>query len=265
MFLRWLSVALILASTNAAAVTPSTTTPHSSLPASASRSVVANDRGTVQLPLVVSVKAMPEPTQQEREYRDAERREKSDSDWWLVKLTGALAIATVALAIVTAFLWAATRRLVIDAKDTSKMQLRAYVSVDTEHMVDSSGNTIPNRHGFLIKNHGNTPAHDLEHWTLIGVSDFPLKHKLEAPDENRLIVKTVVHPGNDRLVITDLALLSEEMTAIEAGTHAWYAWGCARYFDVFGEPHSTNFCFFVDKDALALQRWAHYKDGNEAT
>ena len=258
----WLALILCTASGPHAA-TPAS--PKASPPTLTEHQTIATPRGIENAPLVVSVKAWPEPSQSELEDRAAERKEKADSDWWLIKLTGALAIATVALVVVTAFLWIATRRLVIDAKESSQRQLRAYVSVDTEHMTDPHGNTIPDRHGFVVKNHGQTPAHVLEHWTQLCVSEFPLTQSLAAPSADRLIVKTVVHPGNDRLIIEDMPLHPEELAAIESGTHAWYAWGCVTYTDVFGEPHSTQFCFFVNKEALALQRWAHYKDGNEAT
>ncbi len=255
-----LTISLASAAHGATPASPKASEPHS-----ASQQATPPRSGTESDPLVVNVKTLPQPSQAELEDRAAERKEKTDSDWWLIKLTGGLVVATIALAIVTTFLWIATRRLVIDAKESSQRQLRAYVSVDTEHMTDSAGNTIPNRHGFVITNHGQTPAHELEHWTQLGVSEFPLKQGLGEPGQDRLIVKTVVHPGNDRLIIEDMPLLPEELVAIEAGTHAWYAWGCVNYTDVFGQGHSTKFCFFVNKDALVMQRWAHYKEGNEAT
>ena len=236
-----------------------------SAPSSSTSRTDSPQLGTEFMPLVVTVKTLSEPSQVELAQRAAEGKEKSESDSALVKLTGAIAIATTALVVATAFLWAATRRLVLDTKEHSERQLRAYISVDTEHMTDPGGETVPNRHGFVIKNHGQTPAQALEHWTQIGVSEFPRKRDFESPKDNRLVIKTVVHSGNDRFIIVDLSLLREELAAIEAGTHALYAWGCVNYADVFGKWHATNFCFFINKDAVALQRWAHYKYGNDAT
>lgn len=172
--------------------------------------------------------------------------------------TGLLVVVTAVLAIYTYKLWAA-------AKVTAQRQLRAYLSVDTENIVDENGKVIPNRYGFIIKNHGQTPAHKMEHWTQLDVCKFPLVEELEKPNKDRLIIQTVLHPGNDRFIIGDFFLDQKEFDAIRAGTHAWYAWGCVNYEDCFGEPHWTKFCFFIDNDALKMQRWAHYKTGNDAT
>ena len=51
-------------------------------------------------------------------------------EWWLVYLTAALAITTLALAAFTALLWKSTGNLVKGAEDTAKRQLRAYVWIE---------------------------------------------------------------------------------------------------------------------------------------
>jgi hypothetical protein len=80
-----------------------------------------DNRGTDEAPLVVKVIEAPK-TEAQATLEQQERDDKSASDWWLVKLTGALVVVTGLLAIFTALLYAATAKLAKDAKETGTEQ-----------------------------------------------------------------------------------------------------------------------------------------------
>ncbi len=146
----------------------------------------AEERGTKEVPLVVEVAPSKEARKQTDE--DAkERKSKASSDWWLIVLTGVLALATIALVVVTGgivwFAWRQARdmkdsiahaetaaKAAIDsagvAKDTLIASNRAWIEPIVEKADDS---LILNKHGasYAIKitftNTGNIPATNISY------------------------------------------------------------------------------------------------------
>lgn len=222
-------------------------------------------RGTEKAPFVVRVQAVPPPTEEERREKAEERHDKADSDWWLVKLTAALAVATIALVFATGLLWRSTKKLVTEAEDTAKRQLRAYVSTDTEVVtIDGALPKVPT-HGIILRNHGQTPANQITHWTRLLVAEFPLKEPLDRSEPVDVVIKSVLHPGADRHIVAEKDLTDDEFGAIMKDGYALYFWGDVKYIDVFNNPQSTRFTYFLDRGAFKIGKWAHYKDGNDST
>ena len=180
--------------------------------------------------------------------------------------TALLVLVTFGLAIYTAKLWGATGALAKGADETARRQLRAYVAVDTEQVRNAHGTPKLNIIGLAIKNCGQTPAHKLSHWTQSGVVEFPLQGLLpppNIPDSTR--VKTILHPGMHRMILLPFSLTDESKAQILSGKFAFYVWGEVTYLDAFNEPRKTRYCFFLNDDAIAHNRMAHYESGNDAT
>ncbi len=72
-----------------------------------------------------------------------------------------IGIATFFLALITAFLWDATRDLVHGAEKTAERQLRAYVHLDKCEVVVTPDGTI--RQFISLRNFLQTPAHKYSH------------------------------------------------------------------------------------------------------
>lgn len=176
------------------------------------------------------------------------------------------AIATVFIAVYTIVLAVATRKLVVDNEESAKRQLRAYISVDTKDVLTPAGVADQTRVGIIICNCGQTPAHDLSIWMSIGVGAYPLNKEPPPPPKPHVKVKTVLHPGKDRMAAIACPILSEAVrNEVISGAKAIYLWGNITYKDVFGDDQVTSFVFFMCGEAVGMGRWAHYPEGNKAT
>ena len=115
--------------------------------------------GTEQRPLFVNVI----PTQKSAEESKAEEQERDKkilNDKIITWSTAFLAVVTAILAIFTAFLWGATRKLVVGANDTAERQLRAYINIaegKVMNFIDPENGTFH----IIFKNFGQTPAHNV--------------------------------------------------------------------------------------------------------
>lgn len=225
-----------------------------------------NQRGTEQSPLFVNIKTVPEFTQIERNEKAAEKYEKSQSDWWLIKLTGALVGVTLLLVVVTGFLWSTTKRLVQGAEDTAKRQLRAYISAEPTAARDAEGKAIDNVVAVYFKNTGQTPARKFKQWTVCKFDKFPRETGFDERPQDITYSETIIHPDGDRWIIPTLPDMTDKIkTSLASGKYAIYIFGEGTYEDVFGAPHVTTFRFFMDKVGAAHQRFAYYPTGNDAT
>lgn len=73
---------------------------------------------------------LPKQSESEATREQAKEAEHANNELWIMRSTVFLALVTLGLAIFTALLWNAARKLVCDARDNSERQLRAYVSVE---------------------------------------------------------------------------------------------------------------------------------------
>jgi hypothetical protein len=59
-------------------------------------------------------------------------------------------------------------------------------------------------------------------------------------------------------------LTSEEMDDVINGSAAVYLYGEVRYRDAFDQPRFTKYRMFCNGDALSLDRFSPYVDGDES-
>jgi hypothetical protein len=169
----------------------------------------------------------------------------------------ALALITGALAIYTAKLWMATRRLVESGETAAQRKLRAYVAVsDVVHEEQLEGH-VP-RVSITIKNFGATPAYKLavaaDAQTAFAVDQIPVATSSS---------KTLGHlpPGLEFKISRPAVVSIGKARGDEADTaHSRvFVYGCIEYVDTFGDPHFTRFRLEEGSD----RRFFACDEGNE--
>ena len=176
------------------------------------------------------------------------------------------------LAFGTVFLWHATRWLVKETKETGERQLRAYVLMEGCGIKDVSVGKMPVA-SVLIKNFGQTPAHDVKAiLSRLVFTEYnnPMLPPL-IPDNERPRTGDIIGPGGQRTYIfgnPDWPLDTPKFEQLVTGTHAIFAYGKIQYRDAFKVCRVTNFCLYCARPAgLAFtgSRLRAHGDGNDAT
>jgi hypothetical protein len=223
-----------------------------------------NQNITVKSPIeikLLNTGKTPEETKQEAE----DRKEKSSSDWWMVGLTGVLGF--LAFLQLLAFIVQArvASRTVNTMADTAQKELRAYVFIESA----SIGNTAIGQNpkpGFTIKNFGKTPAYEVSILLGYGFGDsFEKLGKLSMDHEQRgtLGPTAYIHYYN----FCPRTLTSDDISALQSGTHFLFVYGEIRYVDFTGESRTTKFRLKAMKNAetgLIGPQFEVCKDGNDA-
>jgi hypothetical protein len=200
---------------------------------------------------------------------DEQNNEKKNESWLFKFLADPIAVFTGLMLLVNIGLWAATRRLVLGAEDTSRRQLRAYISVEPKDFrILSSENPL----GIMVHliNHGNTPAHDVIDDVVISVQPNPLPAEFEFPYPAISVNRTpfVLYPGQPRqleryghepLAVDDLAKLND------GNKFRVYFFGLIRYVDVFNIYQSTKFCIFIEGRDFVNARYEFISNGKSGT
>jgi hypothetical protein len=163
----------------------------------------------------------------------------TDKDWIIVIFTALLAFGTI-------FLWRATVHLVKETKETGERQLRAYVLMEGCGIRDVSVGKMPVA-SVLIKNSGQTPAHDvkaiLSRLVFEVYNNNPVLLPL-IPDNERPGTGDIIAPGGQRTYIfgnPDWPLDAPKIDQLVAGTHAIFAYGQIQYRDAFKVDRVTHF------------------------
>jgi hypothetical protein len=190
----------------------------------------------------------------------------------LTDKNGLLVIFTALLAFGTVFLWRATVRLVKETKNTGERQLRAYVLMEGCGIKDVSVGKMPVA-SVLIKNFGQTPAHDVK--AILSRLVFEVYNNAMLPplipDNERPRTGDVIGPGGQRTYIfgnPDWPLDAQKFDQLGAGTHAIFAYGKLQYRDAFEVDRVTNFCLYCAGPAglgFTGSALRAYGDGNNAT
>lgn len=211
----------------------------------------ANNKETEKPGKVISVKVLPAPDTETKSTKEEKKeQEKSKVDNLIAYSTLVLAIVTSILAIFTGALWLATRKLVIDAKDTSKRQLRAYLSVSI------GGGSYQERHKDIrfevrpsLLNSGNTPAHNITYWARAEVLPFPLPDDFDFPPTKDTLQSSLVLGPHQNIILNAMInefFPDEEAEIIKKGNgRRPCIWGIVSYTDVFGDGHTTKFCHSI--------------------
>ena len=232
--------------------------------AQAQKATKAEKLGSDDLPL--SVKIIPAKDAEKKADEDEKnRKEKAYGDRWLTYATIWLAAVTTLLACFTGALWLATYRLVSNAKETAKRQLRAYIYVGGDKGPILDAHDGPEIHMFL-KNAGQTPAYDLTHWFSVGILEYPLKK--EPPIPGVKLIKTVVQPGVDLKFVNKLGrpLDAKTISQLKEGTE-WrlYIWGEIIYRDAFNHTQFTKFRLMHGGPESQPDALIYCEEGNDAT
>lgn len=211
------------------------------------------------------------------------------SEWWLVYITGALAIFTGLLYSATVSLGKeaketserqagemekslavakesadAATRTVETMESTAERQLRAYVFATSDEPMtkDSNGALCAT---ITIKNYGQTPAHEVRCAVLIGLYKYPLDERLDEPD----YVGASKSPLSNSVPIKQFPTLprplnSLEIEAILAKKSAIFVWGEIAYVDIFKKDRRTKFRLYSIGDDLTRRELAYHHEGNDA-
>ena len=183
--------------------------------------------GTKENPLVVDILSSHKSDGESA----AERREKDEKasiDRMIAWGTMALGAFTLCLAIFTAYLWGATKDLVVDAKKTGEKQLRAYLNVASVELVSEKEGAYKRQIKITLKNFGQTPAKRIVYWI-----DCCTGARNTIPDLKK--PENCLHKGIGVIAPID------DMDSVYIGESAYYLHGQLSYIDAFDELRTTDF------------------------
>jgi hypothetical protein len=148
----------------------------------------------------------------------------------------------ILLLVVGIFQWRIYQRQA-EIMNEQLLSLRAYVTLErlTNNHVEADGNVAAVSFTPEWKNSGNTPARNVQYYT---VCDFSSDGKPRDPmfrilasNQNR----TVIGPGITELGPTTRDISAQEMKDLAANKHSICIYGAIDYTDVFGMKHRTEF------------------------
>jgi len=231
-----------------------------------SKQVPKNEqRGSDQFPMVVKV-IPPTINAEEADTDRQERKEKQESDWWLVKLTAVLALIGTIQVIV--FGWQARRlrqsvkateiaaKAAKDSANNIPTTERAYVFATIEkpklHPVYNKDMGHEGCYCFatriLFMNHGKTPAVITEIHGVISLETAEVSNNLFNLD----IPKGIIVGSNKskRIPITLPISGEEERQKVAMRIKPLYCCGRIEYEDIFHKSHTTGFCWEYRPDGF---------------
>ena len=180
--------------------------------------------------------------------------------WSVYRLTWLLAV--IGLGVIALSIWQ-----VFAARDATRRQLRAYVSVRAgaaPHLdADWTDASV------IVTNHGQTPAFAVDHAVtlmMLDYPDMPLDNVIGAADKMFGKKALVLAPGAELTLPLRTVLSEDEKHETEDGTHKrLVAVGEIRYADAFKKRHFTRFCFMYGGAAIISGGQMQIADkGNEA-
>ena len=154
-----------------------------------------------------------------------------------------IACFTIILALSTIFLWVATRDLVGGHGRTAERQLRAYLSI-AGTFIENYGTQRHATINWRVKNHGQTPAFDIDYRFTIEVLPVRLPDGFDFPPPQREIRGgATLFPGADMAAWfhNDRPFTEEEYDGVEDCTRNIHIWGVMSYRDAFKHRRTTLF------------------------
>jgi len=149
-------------------------------------------------------------------------------------------IGEAALVFATIMLWLATRDLVLEGRDASRKQLRAYLAATPQDIRFLGGDWIQTY--IDIENTGSTPARNVRHWTDWQIrvptnnTDFALPK--ESGHGNRPIA-----PRGKWTLGFEMQLTPQQLAGLQTKMTEIFVWGRIEYADVFGNNQWLTFRF----------------------
>jgi|GEM_PF-5505419 len=179
-----------------------------------------------------------------------------------------IAIGTVVLAVFTLLLWSATRDLVVDAKDTSRKSLRAWIVPIGASFFDQ-----PKADYFRIridiKNTGKEPALSVRQTDQrTYTSEYELNKTGQPYIDSKNIpwpTKTTcdlraqepigpIYPSETTYYIRQ-GYSDEHFADLDQGRRVIIVYGCFLYGDTFGEERRSPYCFYSVPVAKPFRDW----------
>lgn len=150
---------------------------------------------------------------------------------------------------------------------TARRQLRAYVFITQTEINGVAAQTQPVSQ-LVIRNTGQTPAHDVMVYGNMVFDEFPLKKDLPVlVFSDPQLTKENLGPGSERYKweYAPTALTEDQIAKMHAGTHAMYVYGEIRYRDVFRKKRFTKYLYFTGGNmGIRGTILGGYPEGNEA-
>jgi hypothetical protein len=169
----------------------------------------------------------------------ASKRMASLAEWqtWLIALGTGFLFWTLLL----------TRQANQGFAIASKKQLRAYLSATPKHFSLTTDfdqdKPIPVNVAFklAVKNHGQTPAHDVRVWSVVGYQPWPLSEEYVNSFKEELTQRAVINPGQEMEFSfdRDVAFTSEKIWYDPP--HTFILFGIIRYETIDGSKF-TRIC-----------------------
>ena len=170
-----------------------------------------------------------------------------------------LVVFTALLFAATIFLYSATRDLVRGAEETARQELRAYMFVESAHLI-TIGNPKNVAAKVHIKNFGKTPAYKVQHECILRLDlippDKPLTVGLHGESKPTLAPGAFLYHMVEGIGTLDAA----QQAAFNSKRLAFYVFGQILYKDAFGKERFTNYRFIKTGGDAALR---YCEEGNE--
>jgi len=206
-------------------------------------------------------------------------------EWLAVYLSAALTLITLSLAFYTFKLWHSTNQVVLDSREATQNQLRAYVNIMGANLspykdpfVGEVPGAPPAYFDLAIKNWGQTPAHKFCVQVNFHSEPYgqPLPESFEYPDKERELgpgqqkkKRGVSVMAPDQSATFTPALNQEELTELEMSKNNQinlYIYGWVRYTDIFAIERESQFCYLVGHYAHGnFSPFTNYHEHNTAT
>jgi hypothetical protein len=212
-------------------------------------------RGTKSQPLVIESIESAEDAAEKREQTNYRAIDSQTAQWVMWLTAGMLFVASIQ----ALFFWVqlhlmrksmkvaeaaatATEQSVKTMQDTAHRQLRAYVSVDRA-WIEFPEPGVP-KVTVVVKNAGQTPAHNLRHWIHQWIERYPLTTQLPTPPNGFVMSSSLLGAGatHDMQIKHPQPIIKPSFVD-EIGTSEGtiYVYGEIRYEDVFGIEHFTKY------------------------
>ena len=188
----------------------------------------------------------------------------SFAEWLIAVATMVFAGVTWGLVHYTKKLWRSTSEVVLETRQSSERQLRAYVFAGHDSpMFLTKGRALSVE--IAIKNFGQTPANEVMTYAFIGVLPYPLTAPIDPPDYTNAS-KSPMAPSQviKQFPTLPAPLDNPQLNAILARQAAVYVWGAIVYADIFNIPRRTRFCLYSTGEDIGNGELAYYPDGNDA-
>jgi hypothetical protein len=216
---------------------------------------------------------------------------KQDEGWIYKVKNDPVAMFTFFLVIATFLLWKSTRDLVVDAKETSKRQSRAFVFIDgfnveltTATNIKIAIEDLPKIYQsspelfiarFAVqpkwKNSGNTPTKNMNiHVNWQGPEGgIPPEYVYKTDPQKVFLAPNSTELGEVIEIPSIKALVDFGLTKIGVEPMV-LIWGRADYEDIFGTPHYVKWCYRIRLEnhkgeglRAGFIQWGNYNRSDE--